>query len=81
MPLEISKTPGNYFRVYQRKRMIAIPISPREFLNKKNARTWIKDNIRRGDLFDRDGSFALLHELQENNTTFILRLRAQSSMQ
>jgi len=39
---EISKTAGGYYRVYKLTSKFAIPFSPREFLNKKDARAWAK---------------------------------------
>jgi len=41
---EISKTAGGYYRVYKLTSKFAIPFSPKEFINKKDAREWAKRN-------------------------------------
>jgi len=42
--LEISKTAGGYYRVYKVSSKYAVPFSPREFLNKADARKWMLKN-------------------------------------
>ena len=44
--LEISKTPGGYFRVYKIGKKYAIPYSPREFVNKSDAKKWLQKKKR-----------------------------------
>lgn len=43
--IEISKTPDGYFRVFENDGKVARPLSPKEFLNKADARNWIRENI------------------------------------
>ena len=38
---EISKTHGGYWRVYKITKKFATPFSPREFLNKADAKKWL----------------------------------------
>ena len=39
--LEVSKTPGGYYRVYKIGPKYATPYSPKEFVNKKDAVEWM----------------------------------------
>ena len=39
---EIAKTNGGYYRVYKIGAKFASPFSPREFINKKDAKAWAK---------------------------------------
>ena len=40
---EIAKTHGGYYRIYKLTKKYASPFSPREFLNKKDAKDWAKN--------------------------------------
>lgn len=39
---EVSKTHGGYWRVYKITKKFAIPFSPKEFINKRDAMTWLE---------------------------------------
>ena len=39
---ELSKTPGGYYRIYKIGKKWATPFSPKEFINKKDAKEWAK---------------------------------------
>lgn len=42
--LEISKTHGGYYKIYKLRDGLAIPYSPFEFINKKDAKDWLEMN-------------------------------------
>ena len=42
--LEISKTPGGYYRVYKIGEKYATPVSPKEFVNRADAKKWLERN-------------------------------------
>ena len=53
--LEVSKTPGGYYRVYKLGKKYATPLSPREFIRKAEAVKWMNEYKRKHEKTDPTG--------------------------